>query len=426
MGLAAWWASAACLLAVTVGAATEQVDAQHKVLVILEDLAVQHTHSQYWQSLRAAGFDLAFRAADDSSLNLQHYDDYLYSGVVVLGSSIQDFGGDVSGSSLLDFVDAGNSLVVITDQTASDELRELATDLGVDLEPKHSTVTDHFSHVLELAVDHTAVVSDNVVQSPAVLSPASKGPVIFKGIAATLSPDSELVAQALSASDTAYSASIAKTVPDVPAAAGKDLALVSLVQARNNARTVVAGSSAMFSNEYFQARTRDDQTAGNAAFCRDVTLWALKHKGVLKASPLRHNLKGSSEQPSQYRITDELEFAMDVQELQHGKWHPYNADDMQLEFTMLDPHVRTPLKHNNKGTFFTSFKVPDVYGVFKFVIDHKRLGYSWIEQSVQIPVRPFKHNEFERFLTPAYPYYASVFSVMAAFYILGFFFLYHR
>lgn len=45
---------------------------------------------------------------------------------------------------------------------------------------------------------------------------------------------------------------------------------------------------------------------------------------------------------------------------------------------------------------------------------------------VQVPVRPFKHNEYERFLLCAYPYYASAFSTMVAFFLMGFFYLYHK
>lgn len=45
---------------------------------------------------------------------------------------------------------------------------------------------------------------------------------------------------------------------------------------------------------------------------------------------------------------------------------------------------------------------------------------------LQMPVRPFKHNEYERFLVCAYPYYASALSGMLAFFALGWFFLYHK
>jgi len=39
-------------------------------------------------------------------------------------------------------------------------------------------------------------------------------------------------------------------------------------------------------------------------------------------------------------------------------------------------------------------------------------------------VRPFKHDEYERFLLAAYPYYASALSTMVAFFGLGWVFLY--
>jgi oligosaccharyltransferase complex subunit beta len=40
-----------------------------------------------------------------------------------------------------------------------------------------------------------------------------------------------------------------------------------------------------------------------------------------------------------------------------------------------------------QGNFSTKFKVPDVYGVFKFVIQYAEPGYNHIELSKQIPVR---------------------------------------
>jgi oligosaccharyltransferase complex subunit beta len=102
------------------------------------------------------------------------------------------------------------------------------------------------------------------------------------------------------------------------------------------------------------------------------------------------------------------------------------AEDLQISFVMLDPYVRQPMTHNGAGRFSLRFTVPDVYGVFKYVIDYKHAGYSYINLQQVVPVRPFKHDEYERFLVAAYPYYASVLSTMAAFFMLGFAFLYSR
>lgn len=91
---------------------------------------------------------------------------------------------------------------------------------------------------------------------------------------------------------------------------------------------------------------------------------------------------------------------------------------------MLDPYVRQPLVPGADGTFKLRFTVPDVYGVFKYAIDYAHAGYSYITLQQVVPVRPFKHDEYERFLLPAYPYYASVISTMVAFFGLGFVYLY--
>lgn len=59
---------------------------------------------------------------------------------------------------------------------------------------------------------------------------------------------------ALSGEATAYSHDPKKAMADPPALpAGGAAALVSLVQARNNARVMVAGSLDMFSDEMFDA-----------------------------------------------------------------------------------------------------------------------------------------------------------------------------
>ena len=59
---------------------------------------------------------------------------------------------------------------------------------------------------------------------------------------------------------------------------------------------------------------------------------------------------------------------VDIMEYKSGEWVPYKDDDVKLEFVMLDPYVRAPLVHDNKGVYYTAFKVPDVWGVFQFKV----------------------------------------------------------
>lgn len=100
-------------------------------------------------------------------------------------------------------------------------------------------------------------------------------------------------------------------------------------------------------------------------------------------------------------------YEIGIEELKDGKWVPFQRNDVQLEFVRIDPFVRTTLQ--NKGILFlkrsfsaryyavyasgthftTTFKVPDVYGVFKFLIDYNRVGYTFLYDVRQVSVLCF-------------------------------------
>ncbi|KAK9811519.1 hypothetical protein WJX72_005178 [[Myrmecia] bisecta] len=405
---------------------------QQRVLVLLDDLNYKHSHSLFFSSLQTRGYSLDFKRLDGKALQLRDWDDWLYEHVILLASATAP-GGAVNAVSLAEFVDSGRNVLVVVDPKVSDEIREFVSECGVDLEAPGTFVTDHFSYVVSGEPDHTLLAASHLVDAPAVFgSQQVTDPVLFRGVGMSISPESQLVTKLLSADNTSLSQVPYKSLADSGLLAGIDIGLVAIMQARNNARVAVAGSIEMFSNRFFRTHIETGQGSrhpktGNAQFCGSLARWVFQEVGVLRAANLRHHHVGSSEQqPEVYRIKDQLQFSLDIQELTLGGWRPYRADDVQLEFVMLDPYIRTTLEHNKKGTFFTTFTVPDVYGIFKFVIDYRHLGYSYLELSQQIPVRPFKHNEYERFLPAAYPYYSSVFSVMAGFFLLLSLVLYHK
>ena len=55
----------------------------------------------------------------------------------------------------------------------------------------------------------------------------------------------------------------------------------------------------------------------------------------------------------------------------------YKTDDLQLEFVMLEPYIRTTLTGNN-GVFTTKFRTPQRLGIFKFQVQHMRHGLSYL------------------------------------------------
>ena len=103
-------------------------------------------------------------------------------------------------------------------------------------------------------------------------------------------------------------------------------------------------------------------------------------------------------------------------------WSPYSGlDDLQVEFTMLDPHIRTALLPvpGTPGLYRASFRVPDRHGVFKFVLDYRRRGWTTLSATTMVPVVPPRHDGYPRFLSAAWPYYVGAISTSVGFLIFA-------
>ena len=83
---------------------------------------------------------------------------------------------------------------------------------------------------------------------------------------------------------------------------------------------------------------------------------------------------------------------------------------------MLDPYYQVPLKQldKSKPTYTYGLKTPWRLGIFKFVIDFKRYGLTYIDNKMEVSVIQLRHDEFPRFETTGYPYFTTVFVLMTA------------
>ncbi|KAL7101769.1 hypothetical protein ACP275_08G075400 [Erythranthe tilingii] len=406
-----------------------------KILVLLDDLSLKSSHSIFFTTLQSRGFDLDFKLADDPSIAVKRYGQYLYDGLVLFSPSADRFGGSLNIEGVLDFVDSGHDLILAGDSNASDLIRNIAAECGVEFDEDTSAmVIDHAGYAAsETEGDHTLIASDEFIQSDVILgSKKLEAPVLFKGIGHSLNPENSLVLKVLSASSSAYSANPTSKLSNPPSLTGTAISLVSVVQARNNARIMISGSLGLFSNRLFRSGVQKIgslnkyEKSGNEQFVTELSKWIFHERGHLKAVNLKHNKVGETEEPSIYRINDDLEFSVEIFEWSGTSWVPYVASDVQVQFYMMSPYVLKTLSTNQKGLYHTSFKVPDVYGVFQFKVEYQRLGYTTLSLSKQIPVRPFKHNEYERFITTAFPYYGASFSTMAGFFIFSIVYLYNK
>ncbi|GBG79164.1 hypothetical protein CBR_g28880 [Chara braunii] len=414
---------------------SEERPTDQKIFVLLDDLSIRSTHGLFFKSLSDRGYELDFKLADDPSLTLQKYGKYLYDAAIIFAPRVEMLGGNLDVSAILEFIDSGHDLILAADIGVSSVVRDIATECGVEFDERADVaLIDHANYASSASdIDHSLIVANDVLNCSAILGAAElPAPVLFRGIGTTLNANSDLVVKVLSASPSAFSHNPAVEAKSPPPIYGSDIAMVSVMQARNNARVLISGSLDLFSNRFFRAPVQKAGSAtrypksGNEQFAVELTKWTFHERGHLRAANVGHHRVGESEEPSVYRITDELEYSLDILEWDGKKWQPYRANDVQMQFYMMSPYVLKTLSHDNQGRYSVSFCVPDVYGVFQLKVQYRRLGYATLDLSRQIPVRPFRHNEYERFILSAWPYYTSSFSMMVGFFVFGIAFAYHK
>ncbi|KAG8954539.1 oligosaccharyl transferase glycoprotein complex, beta subunit, partial [Tulasnella sp. 419] len=149
-----------------------------------------------------------------------------------------------------------------------------------------------------------------------------------------------------------------------------------------SSRALFAGGVKMFSNDFADTEVSGRRSC-NRQFVESATHYI--------ASDATHT------QEDQYTINDQLVFDLELSKYNpsSGKYEHYSAiEDMQLEFTMLDPHIRTDLKpaKGTPGKYSLLFRAPDRHGVYKFVVNHNRKGFSSVEASLQVAIVPPRHD----------------------------------
>lgn len=90
---------------------------------------------------------------------------------------------------------------------------------------------------------------------------------------------------------------------------------------------------------------------------------------------------------------------------------------MQLDFTMLEPYIRSDLQNTEPGTFYTKFRTPQRLGIFKFSVEYARHGLSYLHLDDKVSVIQWRHDAFPRFMHRAWPFYVSIFVLMGGFFV---------
>ncbi|ORX58800.1 Dolichyl-diphosphooligosaccharide-protein glycosyltransferase 48kDa subunit [Hesseltinella vesiculosa] len=381
-----------------------------RVLVLLDDLKDQPRYSRFWQSLQERQFQLDFKQANDPELILDYFGKPKYEQVIHFAPKTEEIA--VKNPLLIKYVSDVANLLVAVDAQAGNAVRDLASEFDIEFDPKGTHVLDK-----KAGTHDNTIVTSQVIAPASIISQASK--VLYNGIG-LLTGDVPLVTRILSSeadcvSAASFSGSDATSKVD----------LIAAMQTRSSTRATFVGSLDFFSDAFWSGDVKGLNTEGNKNFITELTKWTFAEKSVLKVVDHRHHPKDSTEPLPWYRIKDDIVYTLEVTEFKDGQWVPFHADDIQLEVIMLDPYIRTTLKdvtpasQDHFGRFAANVKLPDVYGVFTFKVNYKRPGWTYLLAEDVVAIRPFRHNEYPRFLSAAYPYYASVGSMIAGFLVFS-------
>ncbi|KAG6918588.1 hypothetical protein DXG01_013390 [Tephrocybe rancida] len=390
------------------------------VLVIVEPKQ-QDNYSLFFNSLRGQGYELTFRAPKAEGPVVIEYDVPNFAHVILLASETKNFAKDVTPQSLVELLGKKTNLLIALSPKQT-PLTSLAAEFSLSLPPPGTPLLSYFPER-----EGSRNIVPVIVQANSVVS--STKPVWFSGVPQSLG-NNPLLVPILRAPAESFASETDGGSPDalVDAAerggeglwAGSQLGLVTGFQTLDNSRVTFVGGADVFSDEYAQNEIAKGVPSGNADFVREIAEWTFQESQVLRIERTAHHRVNETEPLEQYTTNDNIVFSAHISKYdpRTSTWAPYSGiRDLQLEFTMLDPHIRTAVlpSSDEPGKYSVTFRAPDRHGVFKFVIDYKRKGLTYLQSSTTVAVVPPRHDGYPRFLSAAWPYYTGAISTSLGF-----------
>lgn len=412
-----------------------------RLLSIWDDVEDQKLYSRFIGDLEKRGYKISHATSKSEDLRLDHLGQRTYDHVMIFPTKSKGLGPNLTAKLLLDFLDAGGNIMLALSATqpVPAALNALLLELDIQIPAERAgLVVDHFNYDALSASDHHDVV---LVPTPAKYRPDTKNYFGSGGRADLLAVpralghvlgNGPLLTPILTAPRTAYlynQKEQAESLDGDVFAAGAQLSLVSAFQALNSARFTLVASAEMFQDAWFDAEVQrpgaaEPVKAWNEQFARRLTGWTFHEIGHLRVNYVEHHLAeegplANISNPEIYRINNNVTYEISISEWVWDKWYAFKVpdnDELQLEFSMLSPLHRLPLRNvkrastESEGVYRVTFEVPDQHGVFNFMTDYKRPFLSPIEEKRAVTVRHMAHDEypFSYEISAAWPYLSSI------------------
>jgi oligosaccharyltransferase complex subunit beta len=240
----------------------------------------------------------------------------VYDHLLIFPPKSKGLGPALQPKVLLDFLKAEGNILLTLSATAgtpaaiSSLLLEFDITLPAD---RNSLVVDHFNYDTLTASEAHDVV---LVPRPDTLRPdvrnyfigAGEGGEVIafpRGVGQILGNTNPLLAPVLRAPRTAYAYNPKGEDADYaedPFSVGKQMALVTAFQSRNNARLSVVGSAEMLEDKWLSSKVKrslgegvvgkgaQEKATDNRAFSIEIAGWTFQESGVIKVQNVEHYL----------------------------------------------------------------------------------------------------------------------------------------
>lgn len=376
---------------------------------------------------------------DDNVLPLQRYDSYNYDNVILLCPTAHEYNEHIHNNDLISFVDTGHNIFVILDNNITEPYHQLAYEYDIII--NNNNVVDTFNTVKSQYTNQDNIITvkpnnNNIIQIDDNI------PLVYSGI--THSQPYTINQQFIPILSVNSSSSIISDgINDNDLLLNTEQYIVSGIQTESNGRITFVSNSNLLSNYYYSLNsftTTNHQHYphnNNYLFSQQLISWSFGHSNILRGSNLQHKQLDfeTSLIPYKrnvitdfvsYRINDWIDISVQIDEKKNNYYVPYISNDVQLQLIMYDPYYRVFMNHTHSGIYNAKIKLPHIFGVYKIVIDYHKQGYNHLFMNETISVRPYRHDEYERFIFVASPYYITVLSLGLAFFVFTVVFLYQK
>ncbi|KAM5349108.1 hypothetical protein ACJ41O_008931 [Fusarium nematophilum] len=414
--------------------------AGNRLLVVLDGLEEKEAYTTFFGDLNERGYEITYETPKSEALTLFRLGERTYDHLLFLPTKIKGLGPNLTPNIILDFINAGGNILLTMSSTHAvpTSLVSVLAELDVALPAERTgKVVDHFSYdTISSAESHDVLVLD----APANVRPGLKdyfeipGSILsFPNAVGHTLGSGPLLTPVVRAPPTAYSYNPKEqgdvVDPDDLFAAGRQLALVSVFQARNSARVTIVGAAEMLQDKTLDAKvSRPGGKAlftSNREFISSLSAWTFKELGVLRVNAIEHRLQGDNEtNPGIYRVKNDVTYTISISEYVWRSWMPFHlppGDALQLEFSMLSPFHRidlTPVHIDDHAAVYgANFTLPDQHGIFNFKINHKRPFLSNVEEKNTVSVRHMAHDEWPRsyVISGAWPWLSGIWATVVGF-----------